>query len=266
MSTAEASTIAALGRFLVDQRSSYLAFGLAFVLLWSVWRRHHQLMDQIRVLSRTFASWHAPFLLLVAFLPFPTAVIGSALTNPMAQTLFAGTMAGIVFCEVALKEVSADGLVIGDAAQARRHADASWAVGFWFVLSLGLAWVFSYAYVLWIIAPVAAGYGGPLISRLRARRNDPHDEETSPNGSYSEHAGCPILRTPRTVRIQCAPLSGRRRAHVLLSMLQAHIFPVAMRLRSVLKSALTASGVFSGGNRGLMGWRSRGRSWERRVL
>jgi uncharacterized membrane protein len=172
----ELESAGSLGRFLVDQRTSYLAFALAFVLLWSVWRRHHQLLDRIRVLSKTFVFWHAPFLLLVAFLPFPTAVIGSAITNPMAQTLFAGTMAGIVFCEVALKEDSADsGLVIGDVAEARRHANASWAVGLWFVLSLGLAWVFSYAYVLWFLAPLAAAYGGPLISRLRSRRADPHD-------------------------------------------------------------------------------------------
>ncbi|MFJ3895076.1 TMEM175 family protein [Streptomyces sp. NPDC090083] len=180
----ERASAEALGRFLVDQRNSYLAFALAFVLLWSVWRRHHQLTDQIRVLSRTFVFWHAPFLLLVAFLPFPTAVIGSSITNPMAQTLFAGTMAGVVFCEVALKEVSADaGLVIGDVARARRHADASWAVGLWFVLSLGLAWVFPYAYVLWFLAPLAASYGGPLVTRLRARRTHAHDEETPTAGS-----------------------------------------------------------------------------------
>ncbi|WP_405854691.1 TMEM175 family protein [Streptomyces sp. NBC_01515] len=182
--TEERASAGALARFLVDQRNSYLAFALAFVLLWSVWRRHHQLMDQIRVLSPTFAFWHAPYLLLVAFLPFPTTVIGSAITNPMAQTLFAGTMAGIVFCEVALKEVSADGgLVIGDVPRARRHADASWAVGLWFVLSLCLAWVFSYAYVLWIFAPLSATYGGPLITRLRARRTRSHDERTPPTGS-----------------------------------------------------------------------------------
>ncbi|NED92354.1 DUF1211 domain-containing protein [Streptomyces sp. SID11233] len=167
---------AALGRFLVDQRSSFLAFALAFVLLWSVWRRHHQLMDRIHVLSNTFTFWHAPFLLLVAFLPFPTAVIGSTITNPMAQTLFAGTMAGIFFCEVALKEVSADsGLVIGDAAEARAHANGSWAVALWFVLSLGLAWVFPYAYVLWFFAPLAAGRGRRLVSRLRTRRSTGHD-------------------------------------------------------------------------------------------
>ncbi|MET9904796.1 TMEM175 family protein [Streptomyces sp. NPDC006446] len=173
----------ALGSFLVDQRSSYLAFALSFVLLWSVWRRHHQLMDRIRVLSKAFAFWHAPFLLLVAFLPFPTAVMGSEITNPMAQTLFAGTMAGIIFCEVALKEVSVGAdLVIGDVAEASRHANGSWAVGFCFVLSLGLAWVLPYAFVLWFVAPLAASYGGPLISRLRAGHGDPHDEDAPGTG------------------------------------------------------------------------------------
>ncbi|MCM2413993.1 TMEM175 family protein [Streptomyces sp. RKAG290] len=176
-------TAGALGRFLVDQRNSYLAFALAFVLLWSVWRRHHQLMDRIRVLSEAFAFWHAPFLLLVAFLPFPTAVIGSSITNPMAQTLFAGTMAAIFFCEVALKEVSAHaGLLVGDEAEVRGHANGSWAVALWFVLSLGLAWVSPYAYILWFFAPLAARRGGTLVARLRTRHAPPHDGDVPGSG------------------------------------------------------------------------------------
>ncbi len=55
-------------------------------------------------------------------------------------------------------------------------------MGLWFVLSLGLAWVFGYAYVLWLFAPLAATYGGPVGTRLRARRTHPHDEETPPTG------------------------------------------------------------------------------------
>ncbi|MEW2566646.1 TMEM175 family protein [Streptomyces sp. NPDC047070] len=96
-----------LGTFLVHRRDSYLAFALAFILLWSVWRRHHKLMDRIGRLSSAFTAWHAPFLLLVAFLPFPTAVIGASATNPLADTLFAGTMAAMVCCEAAIREISA---------------------------------------------------------------------------------------------------------------------------------------------------------------
>ncbi|MBO0657454.1 DUF1211 domain-containing protein [Streptomyces triculaminicus] len=175
----ELASAHALGNFLVDQRGSYLAFALAFILLWSVWRRHHKLMDRIGELSKAFTAWHAPLLLLVAFLPFPTALIGASISNPLAQTLFAGTMAAMVFCEAVIKEIaSSTGLVTGDPAKTHRHAGSSWAVGLWFVLSAGVAWLFSDAFVLWFVAPLAATYGGALLSRLRtspAGHLDPHD-------------------------------------------------------------------------------------------
>ncbi|WP_424887081.1 TMEM175 family protein [Streptomyces sp. XH2] len=175
----ELASARALGSFLADQRDSYLAFALAFVLLWSVWRRHHRLMDQIGELSKAFTAWHAPLLLLVAFLPFPTAVIGASINNPLAQTLFAGTMAALDFCEAAIKHIAGStGLVTGDPAETHQHADSSWGVGLWFLLSAGAAWLFSYAFVLWFFAPLAATYGGALISRLRtspAGHPDPPD-------------------------------------------------------------------------------------------
>lgn len=92
---------------------------LAFLLLW---------------LSPAFAFCHAPLLLLVAFLPFPTAVVGASITNPMAQTLFAGAMAAMVFREAEIKELAARAGLGGDPADLRRHADGSWAVGVLFAL------------------------------------------------------------------------------------------------------------------------------------
>ncbi|WP_328496032.1 TMEM175 family protein [Streptomyces sp. NBC_00414] len=175
----ELASARALGRFLVDQRDSYLAFALAFILLWSVWRRHHKLMDRIDRLSNAFTGWHAPFLLLVAFLPFPTAVIGASASNPLADTLFAGTMAAMVFCEAVIKEIaSRTGLTTRDPGETRHQADGSWAVGLWFALSAVLAWVLPNAFVLWFFAPLASPYGGALISRLRRPHGDPQDVDT----------------------------------------------------------------------------------------
>ncbi|MFJ6695354.1 TMEM175 family protein [Streptomyces sp. NPDC091272] len=169
----ERSSARELGRFLVEQRGSYVAFALAFVLLWSVWRRHHRLMDEVVVLSKSFTGWHAPFLMLVAFLPFPTAVMGAALSNPLAQNLFAVTMAALFVCEAVIKEIAAGaGLVGTDPAHIRAHANGSWAVGSWFLLSAGVAWWFPYAFVMWFVAPLAATYGGALITRARGDRQD----------------------------------------------------------------------------------------------
>ncbi|MFF0866414.1 hypothetical protein ACFYUV_31985 [Nonomuraea sp. NPDC003560] len=47
--------------------------------------------DIVRRLAKGFAFRHAPVLLLVAFLPFPTALIGASIANPMARALFAAT-------------------------------------------------------------------------------------------------------------------------------------------------------------------------------
>lgn len=179
----ELASAHALGSFLVDQRSSFLAFALSFVLLWSVWRRHHKLMDQIDGHSKAFAAWHAPFLLLVAFLPFPTAVMGAAISNPLAETLFAGTMAAMVGCEAVIRELSAGFLpVTGAPPETRLYPDASWGVSLWFALSAGLAWLTSYAFVMWFFAPLSATYGGPLISRLRrpSRRTPRHGDDEHP--------------------------------------------------------------------------------------
>ncbi|PSM43657.1 hypothetical protein C6Y14_08460 [Streptomyces dioscori] len=174
----ELASTRALGSFLVHERDSYLAFALAFILLWSVWRRHHKLMDRIGRLSSAFTAWHAPFLLLVAFLPFPTAVIGASATNPLADTLFAATMAAMVCCEAVIREIShRTGLTTGDPADTRHQADGSWAVGAWFLLSAALAWLLPYAFVLWFLAPLASPYGGALISRLRG----PHPESRDVN-------------------------------------------------------------------------------------
>ncbi|OKI02706.1 hypothetical protein A6A06_15565 [Streptomyces sp. CB02923] len=138
-------------------------------------------MDRIGRLSTAFLAWHAPFLLLVAFLPFPTAVIGASVSNPLAQTLFAGTMAAMACCEAVIKEVSTrSGLVTGDAAESRRHTDGSWAVSLWFVLSGGVSWLFPQAFVLWFFAPLAAPYGGALISRLRPSRPESPGPARSP--------------------------------------------------------------------------------------
>lgn len=180
--TEQLASARTLWHFLADQRGSYLAFALAFFLLWSVWHRHHRLMDGIVRLSGAFTGWHAPFLLLVAFLPFPTAVVGAAGTNPLAQTLFAGVMAAMVICEAVIKEVSiAGGLLGGDRAGTRRHADGSWGVGLWFLLSAGVAWLYPYGYVLWFFAPLAATYGGALITRLRTpRTHRPGDDGNPP--------------------------------------------------------------------------------------
>lgn len=164
------ASASALWHFLTHEWESFVAFVLAFFLLWSVWRRHHFFIDRVDRLTRATAGWHAPLLLLIAFLPFPTALIGHAFDNPLAVCVFAGTEAALLACEAGLKESAIrSGSVPGDPRDVRRSASGSWAVAAFFAITGGLAWWVSHLPLVWLAAPLAAHFGGRLIERFRPR-------------------------------------------------------------------------------------------------
>lgn len=169
---AELDSAQALWDFLKHEGGSFFAFGLAFFLLWSVWRRHHVLMDQIERLTPALTFWHSPMLLLVAFLPFPTALIGKAFDNPLAVFLFAITEASLLACEALLKETAYRSPVLSagtDPRDVRGGASASWAVAALFVVTSIPAWWFTNIAMAWMGAPFVATYGGRLIERFRGQ-------------------------------------------------------------------------------------------------
>ncbi|WP_194293362.1 TMEM175 family protein [Actinomadura macrotermitis] len=159
-----------LRRFLWGSRDSFLAYVLAFFLLWGVWRRHNLLCDQLAGLNRAMAAWHAPLLLFVAFLPYPTSLIGHTSGDPLALCVFAAAEALMVFSEAGLKEAAyrsgllAEGV---DPVDVRRSAGASWSVGALFAATAVLAWWVPHVWIAWLFTPVLAAPGGRLVERLR---------------------------------------------------------------------------------------------------
>lgn len=169
---ADLRTAATLGRFLLNEWSSFLAFLIAFFVLWAAWRRHNALTDQVAHWNRLTLSLHGPLLILVAFLPFATAVIGVEVDNPLALTLFAGAEALLGACEAAIKvTVYRAGLLKPDADRSlvRRNAGASIGVSAYFLLTAVLAWSVPHMAFAWLLAPLAARAG----SRLAVGRRRP---------------------------------------------------------------------------------------------
>jgi len=68
-----------LGRELVDQWPAYLAYVLSFVTIGIIWVNHHALMVQFARADRAFLFINVFFLMCVAFIPFPTALIADDL-------------------------------------------------------------------------------------------------------------------------------------------------------------------------------------------
>ncbi|MEV0762624.1 TMEM175 family protein [Nocardia sp. NPDC050435] len=161
----------ALAEFLWREKASFVAFVLAFFLLWSVWRRHHHLIDEIDRLDRASAAAHAPLLLFAAFVPFPTAVFGHAPDNEFAVCLFAASAAALFGSEAVMKEFAWRRAVLRPGVDPRRiriSANASASVSVVFAVTAVLAWIVPWIWWAWFLAPLAATAGGRLLERARS--------------------------------------------------------------------------------------------------
>jgi uncharacterized membrane protein len=159
-----------LWRFLVSQHSSFYAYFLAFFMLWIVWREHHLLLDQISHVSPSMIGWHFPLLLLAAFLPYATAVIGHYSRNPLAALLYGLVVGALLLCRSVIQSLSLRGDLLlpgADRRQAQTDATVSWiVVGYW-ILGVALVWWAPWEQIPWYLTSVVA-FAAVRIMRRRA--------------------------------------------------------------------------------------------------
>jgi uncharacterized membrane protein len=74
---ADADAPAGLQQLLIGQWPSYVAFALSFANVGIVWANHHLMFSHFVHADRTVVSLNLLILMLVAFLPVPTAVLGA---------------------------------------------------------------------------------------------------------------------------------------------------------------------------------------------
>jgi uncharacterized membrane protein len=58
---------------------SYAAYAISFVTIGIMWINHHALFRQVGRVDRTFLAINVIFLMVIAFIPFPTAVLAAHL-------------------------------------------------------------------------------------------------------------------------------------------------------------------------------------------
>lgn len=82
-----------LGAALLDLYPSYLGYFLSFLIIGTYWANHHQTFKLYRRSDHVFVLLNIFFLMCIAFLPFPTAVLAEHLMHPeqrqTAITLYA---------------------------------------------------------------------------------------------------------------------------------------------------------------------------------
>lgn len=87
---------------LQERQPEILSFFVGFALLSSYWLTHHRFFSALRAVSRSLIRIHLVYLAFVAFLPFPTALIGRYEDNPVSFVLFAISVSAISGFQVVL--------------------------------------------------------------------------------------------------------------------------------------------------------------------
>jgi uncharacterized membrane protein len=88
-----ATSNSALASQLLDQAPTYFSYIISFVAVASIWYGHHESFKYIRRYDGRLIALNFGSLLLIAFLPFPTAVLGRNQQEPLAAILYALTLA-----------------------------------------------------------------------------------------------------------------------------------------------------------------------------
>jgi uncharacterized membrane protein len=68
-----------LGARLLHSWPSFVAYAVSFLTIGIIWINHHTIFTQIRRVDRLFLLINVAFLMVVAFIPFPTSLIASHL-------------------------------------------------------------------------------------------------------------------------------------------------------------------------------------------
>lgn len=84
-----------LGHKLLDRRSEYGSYALGFAIIALLWVRHHSLFRVLDRIDGRITALNLIYLGFVAFLPFPTRVLGLYGGEPASTVLYACT-GGIV--------------------------------------------------------------------------------------------------------------------------------------------------------------------------
>jgi uncharacterized membrane protein len=166
-----------LGRELLDLWPSYAAYVTSFFTIGIIWVSHHFQFDRTTNVDRPTMFINLFLLMIVAFIPFPTAVLAQNLQSgqdiaAVAAAFYAGTLFLMSLSFNALAEyIRHRGLIVGELPEELIHAfKRKGRVGLvGYLLAVGLAFVSPYL-SLALCGAIAIFFAlpGRKISRLRA--------------------------------------------------------------------------------------------------
>lgn len=85
-----------------DLIGNFVSFFISFAVIGRYWVAHHQFFARLKALDSGMVGINLVYLAFIAFLPFPTALLGNYFDNPLAVTIYAVSVAAVSGFEVVL--------------------------------------------------------------------------------------------------------------------------------------------------------------------
>lgn len=86
-------SVAELTKALYALLPKFISWIISFLMVCVIWVNHHRLFNQIANITHAIFWLNALLLLWCSFIPFPTALLGDYLSNPIASFVFGVVMA-----------------------------------------------------------------------------------------------------------------------------------------------------------------------------
>ena len=85
-----------------DLGPSFISFFISFAVIGRYWLAHHQFVSLLGAMDQAFISLNLIYLAFIAFLPFPTALLGEYFSNPLSIVIYAIAVGVVSGMEVVL--------------------------------------------------------------------------------------------------------------------------------------------------------------------
>ena len=96
------SSIHELADALNELTPAFVSFFISFAVIGRYWLAHHQFISLLKEMDQAFVGLNLIYLAFIAFLPFPTALLGEYFSNPLSVVIYAVSVGIVSGMEVVL--------------------------------------------------------------------------------------------------------------------------------------------------------------------
>jgi uncharacterized membrane protein len=98
----DTDSVGDLADALNDLTPNFVSFFISFAVIGRYWLAHHQFVSLLGSMDQAFVGLNLIYLAFIAFLPFPTALLGEYFENPLSVAIYATNVGIVSGLEVAL--------------------------------------------------------------------------------------------------------------------------------------------------------------------